>query len=300
MQKRGPQQQRPLWQLLVVPEEVSHDQGEQQQRQVEQQHVQDQQRDEEHGQEQHHEQQEQEQQSQEQKNEKQQKKDQQQEREQQQWGQRQQVGVVEGVEEQQHQQVLGGYGLGRSGHEGQQQQQREGQWQQQEGQQQQQRNEGQQQQDGRHSQGERQQQQEEEEDVEHQQQQQRHLLQVPIPVPLDAAGMGSMDMLVWIGYLKSYRQMGSARISCVGGCVCGHLLVDGFHAEKTSQTYLARLRVSQHENCRIAVQVLDHYTSTGHFKFKVSSVMLTKYVDYSLEGDFTDQVLMTAIENSKT
>ena len=131
------------------------------------------------------------------------------------------------------------------------------------------------------------------------QQQERHLLQEPVPLP-DASGLGSMDMLVWVGYLKSYRQMGSARITCISGCACGHVLVDGFHAEKTSQTYLARLRVSQHEKCRIGVQVLDHYTSTGHFKFKLTSVMVTKYVDYSMEGDFTDQVLMTAIENSKT
>lgn len=98
-----------------------------------------------------------------------------------------------------------------------------------------------------------------------------------------------------IGYLLSYRYMGEARIFCISGCTCLDITISGFHHVATSQTMMARLRVSQAAECRIGVQVLPSTTS-GHHKFKVSGAMVSRFVDYGDEREYAAQVMFNAAE----
>eukprot|EP00878_Enallax_costatus_P030767 GHUV01033555.1.p1 GENE.GHUV01033555.1~~GHUV01033555.1.p1 ORF type:complete len:393 (+),score=89.07 GHUV01033555.1:1071-2249(+) len=108
------------------------------------------------------------------------------------------------------------------------------------------------------------------------------------------AGAAVRDMIVWIGYLKSWRLMGSATISCIEGCECTSAFVDGMHEEGNTQQYMARLLATQHEHCLVEVKINDFSRSKGH-KLKVTGVMVTRRIDYLGQGDFTDQVIMDAM-----
>ena len=48
---------------------------------------------------------------------------------------------------------------------------------------------------------------------------------------LDEGNMGwqSGDMLVWVGYTRTWRGGGKALMSCLGGCSCRNTTVDGYH-----------------------------------------------------------------------
>jgi hypothetical protein len=50
-------------------------------------------------------------------------------------------------------------------------------------------------------------------------------------VKLEASNRGwlSGDMLVWVGYTKTWRGAGRAVMSCAGGCSCRNVTVDGHH-----------------------------------------------------------------------
>lgn len=47
---------------------------------------------------------------------------------------------------------------------------------------------------------------------------------------------GNSQVLIGIGILKSYEHMGIAEMSCVSGCECEPLLMDGQWESKTSQS----------------------------------------------------------------
>jgi hypothetical protein len=63
------------------------------------------------------------------------------------------------------------------------------------------------------------------------------------------------DMIVWVGYVKSWRHMGSATISCIGGCRCQQVVVDGMHGEGNTQQHMAKLFATQAEECLVQVKV---------------------------------------------
>jgi hypothetical protein len=94
-----------------------------------------------------------------------------------------------------------------------------------------------------------------------------------------ANSLAQADMLVWIGYQKSHRMMGKARLHCTSGCVCRDVIVDAWHAAKVSHMAMAKLRVTQHEACRIGVEVLGQ-SSSGHHKFRVAALMVSRAVEY--------------------
>jgi hypothetical protein len=62
-------------------------------------------------------------------------------------------------------------------------------------------------------------------------------------------------MIVWVGYVKSWRHMGSASLSCVSGCKCQGTAVDAMHEVGNTQSHLAKLYTTQAAECIIEVKV---------------------------------------------
>jgi hypothetical protein len=100
------------------------------------------------------------------------------------------------------------------------------------------------------------------------------------------------NMVVFIGYLKGPRMMGRARISCVSGCSCSPLTVDGWHAHPHMRLATAKLHVTQSPECLVEVQVLPQ-SSSGHHKFKVTGVLVSQSVHYtSPDSEWAHQYLL--------
>uniref|UniRef100_A0A383WNE5 SGNH hydrolase-type esterase domain-containing protein n=1 Tax=Tetradesmus obliquus TaxID=3088 RepID=A0A383WNE5_TETOB len=105
------------------------------------------------------------------------------------------------------------------------------------------------------------------------------------------------DMIIWLGYVKSWRHMGSATLSCISGCTCQPAVVDGLHGEGNTQQHMAKLFATQAEECIVEVKI-NPWTRSKDHKFKVTGVMVSRYVHYSGEGDFTDTVLLNTMEDN--
>jgi hypothetical protein len=76
------------------------------------------------------------------------------------------------------------------------------------------------------------------------------------------------EVNVYLAYLKSYQHMGTARVQCVAGCACKEYMLDAHHEDTTSQTYLAKLTATQHDQCMVRVMVQEA-TRSGQHKIKV-------------------------------
>ncbi|PRW60464.1 expressed protein isoform A [Chlorella sorokiniana] len=75
-------------------------------------------------------------------------------------------------------------------------------------------------------------------------------LQVSTKVP------GNNDqVLVLLGYLRSYTGMGLAKVTCASGCTCRPSWVDGFWDSPTSLTQMHAFKVSQHPRCRLRIAI---------------------------------------------
>ncbi len=79
------------------------------------------------------------------------------------------------------------------------------------------------------------------------------LISADIPVVLPVRD----QMVVELGYLKSYEHMGRAAVSCEGGCGCAPWTLDGHHEQRNSQTFLAQFKATQADECVILVKVLN-------------------------------------------
>lgn len=100
------------------------------------------------------------------------------------------------------------------------------------------------------------------------------------------------NMVVMVGYLKGPRHMARARITCMSGCSCKSLTVDGWHAHAHMRLATAKLHVTQSPECLIGVQVLPE-SSSGHHKFKVTGVMVAQSVHYrSPESEWAHQYFL--------
>ncbi|GIL59876.1 hypothetical protein Vafri_14684 [Volvox africanus] len=89
---------------------------------------------------------------------------------------------------------------------------------------------------------------------------------------------------VELGHLRSYENMGRAGVHCEGGCTCNYLILDGHHPSHTSQTFPHPFKVTQAEDCVIAVKVL-HETGSGKHKVKITGIMVS---EDPLPGAFQD------------
>eukprot|EP00889_Picochlorum_renovo_P000207 jgi/Picre1/27237/NNA_000206.t1 len=79
---------------------------------------------------------------------------------------------------------------------------------------------------------------------------------------------------VSIAYLASYEHMGMFEVSCISGCRCENLVVDGHKKEHNSQLFTAALDVSKSDSCLLKFRVLNS-TSSGAWKVKVAGVILS-------------------------
>ncbi|KAG2493702.1 hypothetical protein HYH03_008216 [Edaphochlamys debaryana] len=86
------------------------------------------------------------------------------------------------------------------------------------------------------------------------------------------------NVLVELGYLRSYENVGRFKVKCVEGCACENTTLDGLHDQKNSQTFLHSLSVSQAERCVISITVLPD-SSTGKHKVKITGVMVSEDPD---------------------
>ena len=84
------------------------------------------------------------------------------------------------------------------------------------------------------------------------------------------------DALVKIFYLTSYERMGMARVSCEDGCTCRPRTLDGHAARHESVVHVARMGVSQSENCTLRVEIVaETRDPKGGHKFKIFQINVT-------------------------
>lgn len=81
------------------------------------------------------------------------------------------------------------------------------------------------------------------------------------------------SVIVVVAYLASYEHMGRARLYCALNCKCESDEIDAHKTgRRVSLLYLAELRVSQHKECVVGIEVLPETSSTEH-KFKVAQIV---------------------------
>ena len=68
-------------------------------------------------------------------------------------------------------------------------------------------------------------------------------------------------MTVFLGYLRSYVNMGQVALVCEGGCQCSGKEVNAHHQHQSSQTVLASLVVGPH--CAPNASHLDPHTPSS-------------------------------------
>ena len=78
-----------------------------------------------------------------------------------------------------------------------------------------------------------------------------------------------------MAHLKSYENMGKAELSCAGDCRCNATVVDAHQEDKTSQTFLAQVMVTQAPNCLLQFAILPE-TRSGKHKFKVIGITISE------------------------
>jgi hypothetical protein len=59
-----------------------------------------------------------------------------------------------------------------------------------------------------------------------------------------------------LAYLKTYENVGSARVECISGCRCAPLVLSGLWELKYSQPFFQRIPVTAHPECKIKVRVV--------------------------------------------
>lgn len=63
------------------------------------------------------------------------------------------------------------------------------------------------------------------------------------------------DMIVWVGYVKSWRSMGTASFNCVKGCKCQGTTIDALHDLGNTQQHMVKLYATEAAECMIEVKV---------------------------------------------
>jgi hypothetical protein len=63
------------------------------------------------------------------------------------------------------------------------------------------------------------------------------------------------DMIVWVGYVKSWRDMGTASFNCIKGCSCQGTSIDALHDLGNTQQHMVKLYATEAAECLIEVKV---------------------------------------------
>jgi len=91
---------------------------------------------------------------------------------------------------------------------------------------------------------------------------------------LDKVPQSKREISVMITYLKSYTNMGVARIECKAGCTCKPNEVDAHHDQRTSTSYMVLTEVMALADTCVMTVTITSKTNSGAHKFKVSSIMM--------------------------
>jgi hypothetical protein len=62
-------------------------------------------------------------------------------------------------------------------------------------------------------------------------------------------------MIVWVGYVKSWRNMGTASFNCIKGCKCQGTTIDALHDLGNTQQHMVKLYATEAAECLIEVKV---------------------------------------------
>lgn len=73
--------------------------------------------------------------------------------------------------------------------------------------------------------------------------------------PGSFADLAVPDMIVWVGYVKSWRHMGTASFNCIKGCKCQGTTVDALHDLGNTQQHMVKLYTTEAAECLIEVKV---------------------------------------------
>lgn len=108
------------------------------------------------------------------------------------------------------------------------------------------------------------------------------------------------QVLVQIGHLKSYENMGMAEARCESGCTCEPKFIDGLQSRRVSQTYLAGISVSQAKDCFLRLTVQNATNSAGGrgTKFKISGLMVSDTANPSKKHGFLNEEEFMALSTT--
>jgi hypothetical protein len=70
-------------------------------------------------------------------------------------------------------------------------------------------------------------------------------------------------------FLKSYENMGTAKVTCVLGCTCDPMVIDGHWTNKASQPGLQDLQVRNLSECLLRIEVQATTKHVGGHKVKI-------------------------------
>jgi hypothetical protein len=119
-------------------------------------------------------------------------------------------------------------------------------------------------------------------------------LRVPADQTLPPPGT-PRSMAVWIGHVASWRGAGRAIAWCARYCACDAKVLDGWHAQKTTQQVAGRLGVTPSPRCWVALRVLNETTTpNGGRRFKVTGAMVGRRAEEGLFGDASELTVMEA------
>ena len=92
------------------------------------------------------------------------------------------------------------------------------------------------------------------------------------------------DQAIWLGYLRSYENMGVVDASCEGACACEQRVDAHFGESRTSITVVQRIvlrLLPKVPGCCTLKLAISNATSSGGHKFKVLSLLLAQAVSTS-------------------
>jgi hypothetical protein len=89
-----------------------------------------------------------------------------------------------------------------------------------------------------------------------------------------AAARSQAAATLAVTHLISYEHMGSAELSCVSGCECTPVVLEGHTTQPVSIEQLVELPVSQAEVCVLSLRVRNE-TQSGEHKVKLISISAT-------------------------
>lgn len=101
------------------------------------------------------------------------------------------------------------------------------------------------------------------------------MLKVNSAVLSDKDKQGGAKVMLALSYLRSYSDVGKARVECISGCTCGSKTLDAKNVRQTSELHTERMEIGAAPECVLRFTTLNE-TSTGGRKFRLASVAVHK------------------------